>query len=104
MSFVSVQKLHKSYAGTPVFENIDCQIERGEFVTLLGPSGCGKSTLLRCIAGLTPVDGGQILLDGHDIVPLSPQKRGIGMVFQLSLIHISEPTRPRFGSRMPSSA
>ncbi|HEN8714453.1 MULTISPECIES: ABC transporter ATP-binding protein [Pseudomonas] len=82
MSFVSVQKLHKRYAGTPVFENIDCQIERGEFVTLLGPSGCGKSTLLRCIAGLTPVDGGQILLDGQDIVPLSPQKRGIGMVFQ----------------------
>jgi len=82
MSFVSVQKLHKSYAGTQVFENIDCQIERGEFVTLLGPSGCGKSTLLRCIAGLTPVDSGQILLDGQDIVPLSPQKRGIGMVFQ----------------------
>ncbi|MFF7863419.1 ABC transporter ATP-binding protein [Pseudomonas monteilii] len=82
MSFVSVQKLQKSYAGSPVFENIDCQIERGEFVTLLGPSGCGKSTLLRCIAGLTPVDSGQILLDGHDIVPVSPQKRGIGMVFQ----------------------
>ncbi|RAM75186.1 spermidine/putrescine ABC transporter ATP-binding protein [Pseudomonas putida] len=82
MSFVSVQKLQKCYAGSPVFENIDCRIERGEFVTLLGPSGCGKSTLLRCIAGLTPVDSGQILLDGHDIVPLSPQKRGIGMVFQ----------------------
>ncbi|MFT0867951.1 ABC transporter ATP-binding protein [Pseudomonas sp. CAM1A] len=82
MSFVSVHKLQKSYAGSPVFENIDCQIERGEFVTLLGPSGCGKSTLLRCIAGLTPVDSGRILLDGQDIVPLSPQKRGIGMVFQ----------------------
>ncbi|QXH48234.1 ABC transporter ATP-binding protein [Pseudomonas xanthosomatis] len=82
MSFVSVQNLQKSYAGSPVFENIDCQIERGEFVTLLGPSGCGKSTLLRCIAGLTPVDAGQILLDGQDIVPVSPQKRGIGMVFQ----------------------
>ncbi|WHH52155.1 ABC transporter ATP-binding protein [Pseudomonas sp. Ap32] len=82
MSFVSVQKLQKSYAGSPVFESIDCHIERGEFVTLLGPSGCGKSTLLRCIAGLTPVDSGQILLDGQDIVPLSPQKRGIGMVFQ----------------------
>ncbi|MBF8671727.1 ABC transporter ATP-binding protein [Pseudomonas putida] len=82
MSFVSVQKLQKSYAGSPVFENIDCRIERGEFVTLLGPSGCGKSTLLRCIAGLTPVNSGQILLDGQDIVPLSPQKRGIGMVFQ----------------------
>ncbi|WP_449431605.1 ABC transporter ATP-binding protein [Pseudomonas putida] len=82
MSFVSVQNLHKSYAGIPVFHDIDCQIERGEFVTLLGPSGCGKSTLLRCIAGLTPVDSGRILLDGHDLVPLSPQKRGIGMVFQ----------------------
>ncbi|MFG0464828.1 ABC transporter ATP-binding protein [Pseudomonas putida] len=82
MSFVSVQKLQKSYAGSPVFESIDCHIERGEFVTLLGPSGCGKSTLLRCIAGLTSVNSGQILLDGHDIVPLSPQKRGIGMVFQ----------------------
>lgn len=82
MSFVSVQKLQKSYAGSAVFNDIDCQVERGEFVTLLGPSGCGKSTLLRCIAGLTPVDSGRILLDGQDLVPLSPQKRGIGMVFQ----------------------
>ncbi|WP_025805611.1 ABC transporter ATP-binding protein [Pseudomonas chlororaphis] len=87
MSFVSVQHLQKSYspsghAGTPVFSDINCDIHKGEFVTLLGPSGCGKSTLLRCIAGLTPVDAGKILLDGHDIVPLSPQKRGIGMVFQ----------------------
>ena len=82
MSFVSVQKLHKRYGASTVFHDIDCQIERGEFVTLLGPSGCGKSTLLRCIAGLTPVDSGRILLDGHDLVPVSPQKRGIGMVFQ----------------------
>ena len=82
MSFVSVQHLQKNYAGTTVFSDINCEIRKGEFVTLLGPSGCGKSTLLRCIAGLTPVDGGKILLDGQDIVPLSPQKRGIGMVFQ----------------------
>ncbi|WP_434558175.1 ABC transporter ATP-binding protein [Pseudomonas sp. Z5-35] len=82
MSYVSVQHLQKSYAGTPVFSDINCEIHKGEFVTLLGPSGCGKSTLLRCIAGLTAVDAGQILLDGQDIVPLSPQKRGIGMVFQ----------------------
>ena len=82
MSFVSVEHLQKSYSGTPIFSDINCSIAKGEFVTLLGPSGCGKSTLLRCIAGLTPVDGGKILLDGQDIVPLSPQKRGIGMVFQ----------------------
>lgn len=82
MSFVSVQNLQKSYGASPVFNDINCQIQRGEFVTLLGPSGCGKSTLLRCIAGLTAVDSGKILLDGNDLVPLSPQKRGIGMVFQ----------------------
>lgn len=76
MSYVSVQNLKKNYAGTPVFSDINCEINKGEFVTLLGPSGCGKSTLLRCIAGLTPVDGGKILLDGVDIVPLSPQNAG----------------------------
>ncbi|WP_439861456.1 ABC transporter ATP-binding protein [Pseudomonas sp. MBLB4136] len=82
MSFLSIQGLHKSYGQTPIFSDIDCEIGQGEFVTLLGPSGCGKSTLLRCIAGLTGVNSGQILLDGQDLVPLAPQKRGIGMVFQ----------------------
>ncbi|MEB0042350.1 MULTISPECIES: ABC transporter ATP-binding protein, partial [unclassified Pseudomonas] len=82
MSFVSVEHLQKNYASTAVFSDINCEIKKGEFVTLLGPSGCGKSTLLRCIAGLTSVTSGQILLDGQDLVPVSPQKRGIGMVFQ----------------------
>ncbi|KPC04094.1 ABC transporter ATP-binding protein [Pseudomonas syringae group genomosp. 3] len=82
MSFVSIENLQKSYASTSVFSDINCRIAKGEFVTLLGPSGCGKSTLLRCIAGLTPVNSGRILFDGNDLVPLTPQKRNIGMVFQ----------------------
>ncbi|WP_122739400.1 ABC transporter ATP-binding protein [Pseudomonas viridiflava] len=82
MSFVSIENLQKSYASTAVFSDINCVIEKGEFVTLLGPSGCGKSTLLRCIAGLTSVNSGSILLDGQNLVPLAPQKRNIGMVFQ----------------------
>ena len=82
MSYLSIRNLHKSYGDTQVFTDIDCEIAKGELITLLGPSGCGKSTLLRCIAGLTEVDGGQILLDGEDLVPISPQKRQIGMVFQ----------------------
>lgn len=57
-------------------------IRKGELVTLLGPSGCGKSTLLRALAGLTPVDGGQVRVAGEDITWQAPQKRGIGMVFQ----------------------
>ncbi len=82
MSYLSIRGLHKSYGSTPIFSEIDCEIGKGEFITLLGPSGCGKSTLLRCIAGLTGVNGGQIILDGQDLLPLTPQKRGIGMVFQ----------------------
>ena len=79
MSFVSVQKLHKSYAGTPVFENIDCQIERGEFVTLLGPSGCGKSTLLDVLAGLNPPTAGTAEFEGR---PINGVPDGVGAVFQ----------------------
>jgi putative spermidine/putrescine transport system ATP-binding protein len=82
MSFVSVESLDKHYGDTPVFSDISFTIAKGEFITLLGPSGCGKSTLLRCIAGLTAVNSGRILLDGNDLVPLSPQQRDIGMVFQ----------------------
>ena len=82
MSYLSIQGLHKSYGATSIFSDINCEIAKGEFITLLGPSGCGKSTLLRCIAGLTGVNGGQICLDGEDLVPTAPQKRGIGMVFQ----------------------
>ena len=82
MSYLSIQGLHKRYGDTAIFSDINCEIAKGEFITLLGPSGCGKSTLLRCIAGLTGVNGGNILLDGEDLVPVAPQKRGIGMVFQ----------------------
>jgi len=82
MSYLEVRELNKSYGSTPIFEQIDFSAAKGEFVTLLGPSGCGKSTLLRCLAGLTDVDSGEIRIEGNDIVPLAPQKRAIGMVFQ----------------------
>lgn len=82
MSYLTVTELNKSYGATTVFQDIEFSADEGELVTLLGPSGCGKSTLLRCIAGLTSVDHGRILLNGEDIVPVTPQKRAIGMVFQ----------------------
>lgn len=82
MAYLNVTQLNKSYGSAQIFNQIDFTAAEGEFVTLLGPSGCGKSTLLRCLAGLTSVDSGQILLQGQDLVPVPPQKRGIGMVFQ----------------------
>jgi sn-glycerol 3-phosphate transport system ATP-binding protein len=49
---------------------------------IVGPSGCGKSTLLRMVAGLEPITGGEILIDGKVVNNLEPKDRDIAMVFQ----------------------
>lgn len=82
MSFVTVKHLSKKFAQQAVFEDINFTIKQGEFITLLGPSGCGKSTLLRSLAGLHPINAGEIWVDGKNITQLKAQQRDIGMVFQ----------------------
>jgi len=54
----------------------------GSLTALLGPSGSGKSTLLRIIGGLETPDEGIVRIDGDDVTRVSPQRRGIGFVFQ----------------------
>ena len=63
-------------------DDITIELAGGSFVTLLGPSGCGKTTTLRMIAGFENPTAGRILLDDKDMVRLTPDKRGMGMVFQ----------------------
>lgn len=65
-----------------ILKDIDLAIEEGEFISLLGPSGCGKSTLLKTIAGLIPVSGGTVSLDGEVINEVPAYKRGTVIVFQ----------------------
>jgi len=81
-AYLKLSGICKQFGDTTVLSNVNLDIREGELVTLLGPSGCGKSTLLRCIAGLTDLDGGEIVLEGKDIVHLPPRSREIGMVFQ----------------------
>ena len=80
--YLNISGIGKSFRGTRVIEQLDLQVGRGEFVSLLGPSGCGKTTLLRLIAGLLRADSGHILLDGHDLTRLPAHKRNVGVVFQ----------------------
>ncbi|GAA2059489.1 diacetylchitobiose ABC transporter ATP-binding protein MsiK [Catenulispora yoronensis] len=63
-------------------DNLTLSVADGEFLVLLGPSGCGKTTALRMLAGLEPLQGGEILVDGEDIDGLPPGERDLAMVFQ----------------------
>ncbi len=64
------------------WQNLNIDINDGEFLVLLGSSGCGKSTLLNCIAGLLDITDGQVFIKGRNVTWDEPSKRGIGMVFQ----------------------
>ena len=82
-SFVKFDKVDKSYDGEVlVVKDLNVDIPKGEFLTMLGPSGSGKTTTLMMLAGFETPTGGEIYLDGEAINKIPPYKRGIGMVFQ----------------------
>ena len=72
----------KDYGSTTVLNDVNLEIEPGEFVTFLGPSGSGKTTTLNLIAGFFAPSRGDVLIDGVSITQLAPHQRDIGMVFQ----------------------
>ncbi len=80
---VSFKNVQKSYDGIKlVVKDLNLDINKGEFVTMLGPSGSGKTTCLMMLAGFEPATQGEIMFDGRSINHIPPHKRGIGMVFQ----------------------
>ncbi|MDR3518056.1 MAG: ABC transporter ATP-binding protein [Azospirillaceae bacterium] len=82
-TLVRFARVQKSYDGRHlVVRDLDLDIRRGEFLTLLGPSGSGKTTSLMMLAGFEIPTSGEILLDGQSIKNTPPHRRDIGMVFQ----------------------
>jgi putative spermidine/putrescine transport system ATP-binding protein len=82
-AFVRFDRVQKSYDGESlVVKDLNLDIPKGEFLTMLGPSGSGKTTCLMMLAGFETATHGEILLDGVSINNIPPHKRGIGMVFQ----------------------
>ncbi len=80
---VSFNNVQKSYDGiTLVVKDLNLDIEKGRFVTMLGPSGSGKTTCLMMLAGFESTTHGEIIFNGRPINKIPPHKRGIGMVFQ----------------------
>ena len=81
--FVQFEHVEKTYDGIQlVVHDLNIDIAKGEFLTLLGPSGSGKTTTLMMLAGFETATTGEIYLDGKPINAIAPEHRDIGMVFQ----------------------
>ena len=81
--YVRFENVQKSYDGeTLVVKNLNLNIAKGEFLTMLGPSGSGKTTCLMMLAGFETATHGEVYLADRPLNSVPPHKRGIGMVFQ----------------------
>jgi putative ABC transport system ATP-binding protein len=89
---ISVRGLRKTYRVGEVdvhaLRGVDCDVARGEFVSVIGPSGSGKSTLFNILGGLTPPTSGTVNIAGHDLLAMSDagrtklRQKTVGFVFQ----------------------
>ena len=77
-----LDKVRKTYGSLVAVDDVNLDIEPGEFVCFLGPSGCGKTTILRMITGFETLTSGNIVYDDKIINDVIPQKREFGIVFQ----------------------
>ncbi len=82
MASIRMKGLVKRYGDVTVVPSIDLEVHDREFVVFVGPSGCGKSTLLRVIAGLEPIDEGDLYIGDTRVNDMPPSQRDIAMVFQ----------------------
>lgn len=82
MDTIELKNISKDYNGVRVLEDINLNIKKNEFLTLLGPSGCGKTTTLRIMGGFELPEEGSVIFEGVDITNLAPYKRQINTVFQ----------------------
>lgn len=83
---IKIENLKKSFGSLEVLKEISLQVKEQEVVCIIGPSGSGKSTLLRCINLLESVQGGQVVVDGHNLTDpktdINMVRTEVGMVFQ----------------------
>jgi sulfate transport system ATP-binding protein len=79
---IEARNVTKCFGDFTALDDVSVEVESGSLTALLGPSGSGKSTLLRVIAGLEQPDAGEVFISGEEATSVSPQKRGVGFVFQ----------------------
>ena len=82
MANLSLRGVEKSFTNFKAVQDLNLDIQDGEFFALLGPSGCGKTTTMRMIAGLQLPSAGKIMINDRDVTDLEPARRNVAMVFQ----------------------
>ncbi len=84
--------------------DLSFEVPRGGYGVVIGPAGSGKTTLLETIAGITPLAGGDVVLDGADVTALPPERRGVGFVYQRGFLfpHLSVEENIAYGAADPS--
>ncbi|HEY1330982.1 MAG TPA: ABC transporter ATP-binding protein [Actinomycetota bacterium] len=98
---VRLERVTKQFTDMTAVNDLDLEIDRGEFFSLLGPSGCGKTTTLRMIGGFEEPSAGTIYLGGTDVTELPPYKRNVNTVFQSYALfpHLTVQENVAFGLR-----
>ncbi|CAG7839514.1 spermidine/putrescine ABC transporter ATP-binding protein [Clostridium novyi B str. ATCC 27606] len=81
-NIIEIKNVYKEFNGVPILKNINLNIKKNEFITLLGPSGCGKTTTLRILGGFEEATSGDVIFENNKINNLPPYKRQINTVFQ----------------------
>src|SRR5215216_1816215 len=96
---VRLERVTKRFGDFTAVREMDLDIPRGQFFTMLGPSGCGKTTTLRMIAGFEEPSEGTVLLDGEDVTGLAAFRRPTNTVFQSYALfpHLSVERNVAFG-------
>lgn len=99
---VKLTEISKSFDGKEIINNLNLDVNHGEFLTILGPSGCGKTTVLRMIAGFEQVDHGTITLGGDNVTDVPSEHRPVNTVFQSYALfpHMTVFENVAFGLRM----
>ena len=83
--FIKIKNVSKNFDDVIAVDNVNIDIAKGEFFSLLGPSGCGKTTLLRILAGFEYPSSGEVLIDNVDVTDITPNLRPTNIAKAISI-------------------